>query len=763
MRFCLSFRLSLFSYSAQCGFAFAITVLALPTGRLDAVQSGQDYQATQFRGYGSLAAARPAQNFATSRPMEADSTGSNYQSMSPDSWGSSAPAQGDPFASSAPTNSTTNRAIAGFGSGPATSNPAPSFSTQYGAPPATDYQYESTGAPSMETLLGTQRSQVPRKTAPVAPPSPYRPAEFDLQDPKDIPLAPTIPSSILDRNNKRLDLKTPGAIDQTLPLEQGDSAITENANPLFVPEPQPTKLPETQELATPFAATPSNALPSATEDFNSAGSSANSAYPQTTAQPFVPMTGGTPPGYQMPEVFETVPADSVTTTQPADSTVVNGSDGFGWGDAPGLLQRGTRSPGLLHQSAVQPAQAGPQLQTAFPLPFGMNSNMIGRGFGKRFFSRKRDQDPAQARQPHGRFGKTPDPNTYPPQPMPHSNSGFIPSDMPNAQFRPDLAQRSPLPTVRNSGTYDSGHTQYDFEDKKTQYPPFSEILATGRWFGGIEGQFVKPRFNGNSGIVILDQSGGFDFVDSQVFDFDFEFIPNFRFGFESKYGPGFEVDYRNLRTASVVQSFTSGANTSASLNASLPDMNVGSQIATSAAGQTLSGAHTLNFESFGFSVFKEVQLPITRINGMFGFQAVDIDHQVDATVVDGAGLVLQNLNTRSDMRAFGPRIRLEYYRPVGHTPLEFVTQAGGSLMFGKRDQFILGPGTDSFQRVGADEIVSSFEFLTALQIKQRIGENRSVYGRVGYLNQTFNSGGSGFLAQDDFGLRGVTFMVGVNR
>jgi hypothetical protein len=335
--------------------------------------------------------------------------------------------------------------------------------------------------------------------------------------------------------------------------------------------------------------------------------------------------------------------------------------------------------------------------------------------------------------------------------------------MPNAQFRPDLAQRSPLPTVRNSGTYDSGHTQYDFEDKKTQYPPFSEILATGRWFGGIEGQFVKPRFNGNSGIVILDQSGGFDFVDSQVFDFDFEFIPNFRFGFESKYGPGFEVDYRNLRTASVVQSFTSGANTSASLNASLPDMNVGSQIATSAAGQTLSGAHTLNFESFGFSVFKEVQLPITRINGMFGFQAVDIDHQVDATVVDGAGLVLQNLNTRSDMRAFGPRIRLEYYRPVGHTPLEFVTQAGGSLMFGKRDQFILGPGTDSFQRVGADEIVSSFEFLTALQIKQRIGENRSVYGRVGYLNQTFNSGGSGFLAQDDFGLRGVTFMVGVNR
>ena len=147
---------------------------------------------------------------------------------------------------------------------------------------------------------------------------------------------------------------------------------------------------------------------------------------------------------------------------------------------------------------------------------------------------------------------------------------------------------------------------------------------------------------------------------------------------------------------------------------------------------------------------------------MFGFQTIDIDHEVDATVTDGAGAVLQSLSSRSDMRAFGPRIRLEYFRPVGHTRLEFLTRMSGALLFGKRDQFIT-EGVNSFQRVGTDEIVTKFGFLTALQIKQRIGENRSVFGRIGYLNESFNSGGSGFLAQDDFGVRGITFLVGINR
>ena len=441
---------------------------------------------------------------------------------------------------------------------------------------------------------------------------------------------------------------------------------------------------------------------------------------------------------------------------------------------------------LFLQAQAQPAVQSQQgTGPSFPLPFGLGARLgasSGSGSAPKLFKKRFDQNNSQpdfsqsqfdepvpaAKQKRFSFGgkKQPNPNTYPPQPFSPSQTvvnapSAFPAQPPNAQFRPDLGQRAPFPTVRNAGTYDSGHTEYDFENKKREFPPFSEILATGRWFGSVEAQFVKPRFNGNSGITTLDQSSGNNFVNSQVFDFDFEFMPSLRFGFESKYGPGFEFDYRNLDATSDTQSFTSGAATSAEVRSALPNVFLTSAIATNAPGQTLSGNHELNFESFGFSVFKEVQLPVTRINGMFGFQAVDIDHLVNASVTDGAGAVLQTLNSRSDMRAFGPRLNIEYYRPVGHTRFEFLTRFGGSLLFGKRDQRIFGQ--DTFQRVGTDEIVTTLGLLTALQIKQRIGENRAVFGRIGYMNESFNSGGSGFLAQDDFGLRGFTFTLGINR
>jgi len=665
----------------------------------------------------------------------------------------------------------------------------------------------------------------------VAPPSPFRPAEFDLRDPKNIPLAPTVPASVLDLNGNPVDAKSsmpenkvaPRDVSTTAPqmeleleppahqspvakrvspnsLSENDTALgkieipnnrvpekdSQPAGPPAVTaDPAPAvSYPKTQ--AQPFSG-PSAATTYPTTNAQPFSHPASAPqYPQTTAPPFVPPTqvqqlqvlGTQVPlaPYRLPQVFDSVPANAPTLAPP---NTARGSDGgFGWGDAPGIFRRNAQPSPVLPPQPIQ--QAPSSIKPSFPMPFGLGSKLFGgRGDQKNpqlDFSQPNLSQPnlSQAsgsqtkRSLFASSKKQVDPNTYPPQPVSHSQpngfqTGAFPGQVPNAQFRPDLGQRAPLPTIRNPGTYDSGKAEYDFENKKREYPPFSEILATGRYFASFEAQFVRPRFNGNSGIAIVDQSGGFSATNSQVFDFDFEYTPNFRVGFESKFGPGFEVNYRTLRAGSDLQSFTSGATTSASLRASLPDSSFSSVISTTGPGQTLSGTQQLNFESIGFSIFKEVQLPITRINGLFGFQAVDIDHLVDATVVDGTGAVLQEQISRSDMRAFGPRIRLEYFRPVGHTRLEFLTQIGGSLLFGKRDQFIGGQGSNAFQRVDTDELLTTFEFLTALQIKQSIGEKRTVFGRIGYLNQAFNSGGSGFLAQDDFGLRGFTFLIGYNR
>ena len=687
---------------------FAVAACSLSVAALNPVSSdAQEGTAYRGGGFGYVAAPLTGQNYATSRPSQSDSTGSSYQSMSPDSWGNSASAGPDPFAVGAPAGGfgiASGGVIAGSANGTAFAQQGGSNSfvpPNAAAVQQPSYRYESTGAPSMKALLGgtTEPAALPSSPSSL-PPGTFRRADFDQKDPRDIPLAPTVPSSVLDGSGNQMDMTGPvlggPAVQPNLPAPNSPPALR-------TPSGSPQQFPTSE-------------IPADGQSFVPVGPVANGPY-------------------QMPQVFGPAPSAPVDfpAAQPAPPV-----DGFGWGNAPGLLQNNEQSAPTYRQRPAKDSHSRRRRKRPrFPLPFG-----LGGGAGGQADSNLNGATPVV---PVDRPAVQPS----------------IPMTMPNQQFRPDLGQRAPLPTVRNFGTYDSGRKEYDFEKKKTQYPPFSEILATGRYFGSIEGQFLKPRFNGSSGLAVLNQAGGLSSTDARVFDFDYELIPNLRFGFESKYGPGFEVDFRTLRTASVVQSFTSAADSSVSLRAALPDLRFGTQIATAAAGQTLLGAHTFNLESYGFSVFKEVQLPITRIGGAFGFHAVDIDHQVDATVVDGSGVTLQNLNTRSDMRAFGPRIRLDYFRPVGHTPLEFITSAGGSVLFGKRDQFILGPET--FQRVGADEIVTTFEFLTALQIKQRIGESRSIYGRIGYLNQAFNGGGSGFLAQDNFGLRGITFGLGVNR
>ena len=828
MRYC-SPRLKL---AARCCCSIAaITLSTLLGSSLEAVQVSDGYNTTAFSGYGMPPAEPVAQDYSTSRPMHADPTGDSYQSMSPDSWGNSAPIPTNPIASPVPASALRNQGIARYPlstRAPESSSSA-SSSGAYSTASAANatgqmssnqfspgYQYKSTGAPSMRAMLGerqTNQSSTPVPAASVPARSPFRSMQFGLQDPKDIPLAPTIPSSILDENDNRLDLVKPDVVDNVLPPAAEETSpmdgpeleappqpsnqpiiappLMPNSNSILqTPEAPSTDLqppltpasehidnsfqsvestPYPQTNAQPFASTTAQPYPQTTaQPF---GSTMIQPYAQTNAQPFASATNQPIAPYQMPQVFEAAPANAPMLAPTIVDSRTNASNGFGWGNAPGMFQKRSQQgvmaqPGLTQQFVTQPQFSqtpfAPQAEPSrpkFPLPFGMNPKSLG----KMFESKKVQLDLEDSTHGKKRFGKPVDPNTYPPQPVAHSQPPISPSHMPSSQFRPDLAQRSPLPTVRNAGTYDSGATEYDFENKKREFPPFSEILATGKYFAAIEGQFVKPRFNGNSGLAISNSSGGTNFTDSQVFDFDFEFIPSFRAGFESKYGPGFEVDYRNLRTASVVQSFTSGAASSASLRAALPDVSLTSVISTMAPGQTLSGAHTFNLESYGFSVFKAVQLPVTRISGSFGFQALDIDHQVDATVVDGAGTVLQSLFTQSDMRAYGPRIRIDYFRPVGHTRLEFLSQAGGSVLFGKRDQRISGQGIDSFQRIGTDEIVTTFEFLTALQIRQRVGENRSMFGRIGFLNQSFNSGGSGFLPQDDFGLRGITVQVGINQ
>ena len=329
-------------------------------------------------------------------------------------------------------------------------------------------------------------------------------------------------------------------------------------------------------------------------------------------------------------------------------------------------------------------------------------------------------------------------------------------------FRPDLGHRDPNPTFRGRD-HDSG-LKMDFEDKKKEYPGLGEILATGRYFGSVSVEYLETAFQNNSAITQLNSTAGrASFARSESFDFDFETAPRLRFGFESKFGPGVELDYFQYDQRSNVSSFTSNGLNSGQLSTGLFGPSSLTTLEAANAGETLAATHGIDIETFSIMFFKEIKFPISRLNGTFGFQYASIFQTLEGRLTNATGDVIGSLRSTSDFRAYGPKFRLEYYRPIGHTKLEFITKVGGGVLFGERDQIVSNTGSPAVNRFGSDELAITGDFYGGVQYKQNTAENRAYYIRLGVTHQTWIGGGTAVDAQETFGLRGFAFEVGFNR
>lgn len=322
----------------------------------------------------------------------------------------------------------------------------------------------------------------------------------------------------------------------------------------------------------------------------------------------------------------------------------------------------------------------------------------------------------------------------------------------------NVGQRSVFPTNRNRTIVDRGE-KFDHELKKKEFPPFGEIIATGRFFGSLEAAFLRPHFLGNTAISI----DGPAFSESIPFEFDNQTAPHARFGFESKYGPGFELNYFTLNANSNPISETFNGIAPITTIASITGPNRFTQLSADALGETLNANHSFEIETYSFNVFKEIQFKVSRLNGQFGFTYANIAQSLEANVTDGGSNILNSLQSTSDFRGFGPKFGIEYYRPLGHTPFEFVTSFNGTGLFGRRDQFISNTTDRVQRRFGADEFVTVLDFVSGVQYKKTIAENRSWFARVAFVHQSWLGGGTAVDPQGDFGLKGFTFGVGYNR
>ncbi len=363
--------------------------------------------------------------------------------------------------------------------------------------------------------------------------------------------------------------------------------------------------------------------------------------------------------------------------------------------------------------------------------------------------------------PHSHFTAPPNPphGSYQQQP----NGYYAPQEpQPTVPFssEPSLYEkgfRSMEPTYRPE-SWDSGQS-FAFEQKKSDYPPLSEILRTGRYFVMTEWQFLRPQITALGGITIDSGSER----RTRTLDYEQESAPRFRAGFESRFGPGVEFEYFQFDHDSRSLDAFSSVSDSVFTQVELPTLGASSQLQSTAANQQLSTRHDLELHSLGMSFFKEFKLPKARMNGTFGWRYVSIAQTQLSRLENNSGIELARLAHSTDFRGLGPRFGFEYYRPIGHTKLEFIGTFNTSLLFGNRDQIVFNTQQGYDERLGANEFVANFDIFGGAQYVKPIGENRAVYARLGVITQTWLGGGNGAQADGHFGLRGLSFAVGWNR
>ena len=255
------------------------------------------------------------------------------------------------------------------------------------------------------------------------------------------------------------------------------------------------------------------------------------------------------------------------------------------------------------------------------------------------------------------------PNSWKPGDPPPSNI-IDPADIgrkPNTGFRPGE------PTVRHPGSFDMGQ-RFDHDQKKEEFPPLSEIIATGKYFGTADLAYLKPHFQGNTAIVAQNAGDG----RAVPFEFDFGSSPRFRLGFESKIGPGIMLDYSQFDHSSETETiFTDGITTASTSVFTLGPSDV-SQLNALNAGESISSRHDFELHQFGVSFFKDLNFRVSRLAGNFGIQYVSINQQLTSVLSDATGAEIGELISNSDMRAFGPQVGFE---SVSYTHLTLPTKA----------------------------------------------------------------------------------------
>lgn len=321
--------------------------------------------------------------------------------------------------------------------------------------------------------------------------------------------------------------------------------------------------------------------------------------------------------------------------------------------------------------------------------------------------------------------------------------------------RPEITRRPNVECQPSSG-HSGLESECDLD--KTDSPSLEEILRTGRYFGSANVSFLKPVLQGDLAFQTSGAAGQFQ----NNFDYSYSTASQFNFGFESKAGPGVSVNYLEFNGTSEASSWVSPNISMGETNVDLGGVLNGIQLSDFDLNDTVTVNDLLDVQSIEASFFKEVKFKISRMGGRVGFQWVEIERQTNASVAADGSTTIE-WEGKTQFQGAGPTFGLDYFRPIGHTKIEFLASGDLGLIFGQRDKILTDSAGIVFQNEGDDEFLTNLNLFLGAQYVISRGGNRCFYLRSGLDYQAWIGADNPTASNSDFGLRGFSLTLGYNR
>lgn len=326
----------------------------------------------------------------------------------------------------------------------------------------------------------------------------------------------------------------------------------------------------------------------------------------------------------------------------------------------------------------------------------------------------------------------------------------------------DLGFRRPEITKRPTVEYPPSNAYSDSDSKceygKTDSPTLEEILRTGRYFGSANVSFLKPVLQGDIAYETSGSAGQFQ----DNFEYDYSTASQFSVGFESQAGPGVSINYWEFDGVSDAASWTSGDVSSGETIVGLGGVLGGRQFTVFDFNDTVTVNDSLDVQSIEASLFKEMKFKVSRMGGRLGFQWVEINRQTNATFTDVGGSTVA-WEGKDQFQGAGPTFGFDYFRPIGHTKIEFHASSDFGLIFGQRDKVVRDNFGAINQNLSDDEFFTNLDLFLGAQYVISRGGNRCFYFRSGLDYQAWLGADNETASDSDFGLRGFSFTLGYNR